>query len=146
MIVYGLTKGSGTRLVFPSESARSLVARTTSGAITEWQYEVPDEVTKGETPLPTTYGAMIKAKVKGSVAPVILVRLGEDGGYPWLGYSAERGEADCWAPHGIESWEPYRVTPSANDLADYLFQTQGWVMEEQEAKDLEAFISDEMVR
>lgn len=146
MKIYGLTTSGGQTHVFNSSSARSLVARTTKGSITEWEHDVPDEVTRGEVPLPTTYGAMITAMIKEYDLPVVLVRIGKDEHYPWVGYSEERGEADSWAPRGIESWEPFHTAPSAEALAEYLFQVQGWVLEEQEAKDLAAFISDEMVR
>jgi hypothetical protein len=146
MIVYGLTKDNGLRQVFPSKSARSLVVRTTSGAITEWEYDVPDEVTTGGTPLPTTYGAMITAKLNGIDTPITLTRMGQTKYFPWMGYDVEAGRADCWADSRIVSWEPYRVVPSAEALSEYLFQVQGWVLEEQEARDLEAFIADEMIR
>jgi hypothetical protein len=152
MIVYGYTNPrDGYSASFNKEATRNIMCRSVPD-VHLWEHEIPDEVVAPpaeNTDPPITYGSVIQAEVHASAmsGPVsmVLARIG-DSEFPWVGLDPRTDSTNAWAPSVIKSWKPLHTNPSADVLSQFLFQTQGYLMQEEEADSLVAFIQQEMTK
>jgi hypothetical protein len=152
MKVYGYTNPeNGYSASYSDKESRDIVVRGVPD-IHLWEYDIPDAVAEppGEnTDPPIAYGSVIKAEISiigmGGFATVALARVGNSS-YPWVGLDPRTDKSCAWATHVIKSWKPLYSIPSADVLSQFLFQTQGHLMESEEADSLVAFIQQEMTK
>ena len=150
MKVYGYTNPeSGYSASYSNKVTRDSMCSGILG-VHLWEHEIPDKVAlppeNGIDP-PLSYGSVIIAEINhyGTQASIVLARVGSPE-FPWVGLDPGGETSVGWATRVIKSWKPLRTTPSADVLSQFLFQTQGYLMQDEDADSLAAFIRQEMTK